>query len=570
MIKRTRPTSERWPSTSRPALIVTLLALTSPLGGACSSGSDGYTPPPGLQPSYDGEALWAPVRLGEATALGHAAAPIAADEQVPAGDIDFADVTDEVGLADAIGGGNQHGVGVAFVDRSGDGWPDIFIANGRGNRSGDRFPSLYYQNRGDGTFEDATAAAGIDALVRERDLFSVAAADYDSDGDIDLYLGAQPRDILLRNSGGGRFEDATDAANAGGPRSNPELVADGRSKVVSFGDYDGDGHPDIVSASSTLPGSGAYLLRNRGDGTFEDISAASEVQIGNRGNPCAVLWSDYDNDADPDLWIWNDRGDHILLRNEAGQRFTDITSQADGVSINNPMGIDGADIDHDGDLDYYVSNIRNNPLLLNRGDGTFQNISGPAGTGGDYGWGLGFEDFNADTWVDLFVAQEDNLPYLGFVNLGLDPPRFGVYTVEHPEVIDRIAAHNVAVAFADYDRDGRVDVLTAGTDGRRVNLFRNVTDIGTQRWLEVRVARAPGTEQAGGVGARVAVKTGDLVQFRDITGGSSRASQNQLSVRFGLGQYSGAEWVIAQWPDGRQLAATGVEGNQVLTLTPTE
>ncbi len=564
MIKLTPPLSKRQPNTTRPAQIITLLALISLLSGAC--GSDDAPPPP----DYESETLWAPVRLDQATALGHTAAPIAADAQTPAGDIAFDDVTDEVGLSQAIGGGNQHGVGVAFVDLNGDGWPDIFIANGRSNLSEDRFPSLYYQNNGDGTFEDATAATGLDTLVEGSDLYSVAAADYDSDGDIDLYLGAQPRDILLRNNGDGSFEDVTDAAKAGGPNSDPGLVADGRSKVVSFGDYDSDGHPDIVSASSTLPGSGAYLLRNLGDGTFEDISAASGVQIGSTGNPCAVMWSDYDNDTDVDLWIWNDRGNHILLRNEAGERFTDITRQADGVTITNPMGIDGADIDHDGDLDYYVSNIRTNPLLLNRGDGTFQNIGGASGTNVDFGWGVGFEDFNADTWADLFVAQEDNLPYFTFVNLGLNPPRFGAYPLDHPPVIDDFAANNVAVAFADYDSDGRVDVLTAGTDGRRVNLFRNVTDIGTHRWLEVRVARAPGTQQAGGVGARVAVKTGDLVQFRDITGGSSRASQNQLSVRFGLGQYSGAEWVIAQWPDGRQLAATGVEGNQVLTLTPTE
>ncbi|WP_428267042.1 CRTAC1 family protein [Haliangium sp.] len=551
--------------------VVRALAVTALAGILYGCGDDGAgLPRPGFQPRYDGEPLWASPDLAGAPDLGHTPALLPAAQRVPGGAPAFEDVTDAAGLGDAIGGGNQHGVGVAFVDLDGDGWADLFLANGVGNRTGTRFPSLLYRNLGDGRFEDVSAASGVAAILDGRDLYSVAAADYDSDGDVDLYLGAQPRDILLRNLGDGSFEDATEAAGAGGPASNPALVADGRSKVVSFGDFDGDGHVDVVSSSSTLPAPGAYLLRNLGDGRFEDISAAVGVKRGDRGNPCAVLWSDYDNDGDADLWIWNDRGNHVLLRNEAGVVFTDVTRRVDGVTIDHPMGIDGADIDHDGDVDYYVSNIGNNPLMRNRGDGTFEDITGSAGTGGSYGWGLGFEDFDADTWVDLFVAQEDNLPYLAFANLGATPPRFAERTVAHQPVLSRGDAHNVAVAFADYDHDGRTDVVTATTDGSRVHLFRNVTELGSRRWLEVQVARAPGSMQVGGVGARVAVKTGELVQFRDITGGASRASQNELSARFGLGDWSGAEWVVVLWPDGRQLVVTGVEGAQRLRLAPTE
>jgi hypothetical protein len=130
------------------------------------------------------------------------------------------------------------------------------------------------------------------------------------------------------------------------------------------------------------------------------------------------------------------------------------------------------------------------------------------------------------------------------------------------------AAHNVAAAFADYDHDGKVDVVTATTDGSPILLYRNVTDAGSNRWLEVVVDRAPGSQQRGGVSARIAVKTGDLIQFRDVTGGSSRASQNELSVRFGLGDWTGAEWVAALWPDGRQIVVRGVEGNRRLRLSP--
>ncbi len=124
----------------------------------------------------------------------------------------------------------------------------------------------------------------------------------------------------------------------------------------------------------------------------------------------------------------------------------------------------------------------------------------------------------------------------------------------------------MAVAFADYDRDGDVDIVTAGTGGARPNLYRNDTDRGTNHWLHVTVPVTPGTGGSGGVSARVVVKAGERIQWRDLTAGSSRASMNQLSVRFGLGQHTGADWVAALWPDGRQVAVYGVPGDQVLAL----
>lgn len=189
------------------------------------------------------------------------------------------------------------------------------------------------------------------------------------------------------------------------------------------------------------------------------------------------------------------------------------------------------------------------------------------GGGNSHGVGVAFLDLSGDGLPDILVAQEDNRPHLSFTNRGEVPARFDMRTHAHPPV-DTGASHNVAVAFADYDRDGRVDVLTATTDGSRVNLYRNVTDLGSGRWLEVKILSAPGTGEYGGVGARVAVQTGELLQFLDVHGGSSRASQNELTVRFGLGDVTGADWVGALWPDGRQLAVTGVEGNRVVELSP--
>lgn len=523
---------------------------------------------PGSDIDFGGSVFWDEIDTQDAEDLGHEAAPIPEDDQRQPGPITLTDVTQSVGLGDAIGGGNQHGVGVAFVDLDADGFAEVFIANGRNNPGDIQYVSSLFRNRGDGSFEDVTQSSNVEAILGDRDCYSVAAADYDGDGDVDLYVGAQPTDVLLRNLGDGSFEDATEVAGAGGPPSNAGLVIDGRSKVVAFGDYDADGDQDIVSSSSTLDMPFAYLLENRGDGSFLDVTDESGVFASVRGNPCAVMWSDYDTDGLIDLQIWNDRGDHVLLGNGGGS-FTDRTSAAklDAVTITHPMGIDAGDIDHDGDLDYYVSNIGNNPLLRNNGDGTFTDVTTMAGTGGDYGWGLGFEDFDRDGWVDIFVAQEDDRPHLVFRNEGEGGGPFARIEVPHPPVMTMGAAHNVAVAFADYDHDGRVDVLVAGTDGSPIQLYRNETDLGTAGWLDILLRPSDGPESSEGIGARIAVQTGDITQFDDVTGGSSRASQNEHGVRFGLGQWDGVESVAVLWPTGRQTVLTGVEAGQRLVLT---
>ncbi|MCA9704581.1 MAG: CRTAC1 family protein [Myxococcales bacterium] len=532
---------------------------------ACA-GAMGCSPDP-LPPDLGGDALWAGLDLDAAVDLGEPSGPVPPAEQRPAGPITLVDVSEAAGLGAIASGGNTHGVGVAFTDVDGDDWADIVVVSGRSNVTGQTFTSRLLHNQGDGTFVDVSETSGLAAALAGRDGYSVAAGDLDGDGVLDLYVGAQPTDVLLRGQGDGTFVDATAALGAGGPASDPGLVGDGKSKVVSLGDLDDDGDLDIVSASSTLPAPGAYLLRNDGPAGFTDATAQSGVVIHPTGNPCAVMWSDYDTDGDRDLWIWNDRGGKVLLRNDGG-RLVDVTAAAglQEVSIGNPMGIDAADIDHDGDLDYYVSNIGNNPLLRNNGDGTFVDITRLAGTGGHYGWGLGFADFDGDGWADIFVAQEDDRPELVFRNLGRDPPAFSGLEVPHPPVLDSRAAHNVAVALADYDHDGRTDVLTARTDGSRITLYRNETDQGSHGRLDVVLAPGP-APVAGDVGARVAVATGALVQFLDVTAGSSRASQHELSARFGLGQARGADWVGVLWPDGQQVVVRHAGAGQRLRLS---
>ncbi len=502
---------------------------------------------------FNASFLWEPINLDGAENLGHVPVQIPVNDQVPPGAITFEDATVMAGLGDAIAGGNSHGVALGFFDIDNDGWDDIFIINGQ------NYSSKLYRNDGDGTFTDVSTSSGFGSIMAGKDGYSIAGGDLDADGDVDVYIGTYPTDILLINQGNGTFIDGSLAAGVGGPA----VTRDGENnKIVSVGDYNNDGWLDLLSAASTMAAPGAYLLENNGDGTFNDVTTISNIAINGTGNPCAIMWSDYDNDGDTDLWIWNDRGGHIHLRNDNGM-LVDVTTTSSSVNISHPMGIDGADIDRDGDLDYYVSNFGNHPLLLNNDNGTFANGTVAAGTAGDFGWGLAFEDFNHDGWSDIFITQEDNRPYFVYTNLRMNPPQFSRADVTHIPVGN---AHNVAAAFADYDHDGRIDGITATTDGSRIMLYRNVTDPGSHRWLEVVIPRTPGTNERGGISARIVVKTGNELQFRDITGGSSRASQNAISVRFGLGNWTGADMVAALWPDGRQLVVTGVAGNQKLEL----
>jgi hypothetical protein len=545
-------------------MVKTLLALSvlmiacsgdSPSGGQLDAGPPATDAEPVTNfGTYEAVFIWDAIDLDEATDLGFAVMQVPDGDKVPNGDIAFAEVGATSGLVDSSAGGNPHGVGVGFIDVDNDTFEDIVLITGNGTSS------QVYKNDTSGGFTDFTTASGIGAILAGVDGYSVASADYDGDGDLDLYVTAHPNDFLLNNNGSGVFTDVTSAAGAGGPNSTQPGSA---SKIGSWGDYDGDGLIDLAVASSTFDSgsSNGYLLRNLGNGTFQDVTSASGFHAAVTGNPCAVFWTDFDSDGDQDVWIWNDRGSNtenrVLLQNNAGA-FTDIAASARIHEINsgNPMGIDGADVDHNGHLDYYVSDIGGSPFLYNDGDSTFRDIQEVSGAKGDYGWGLGFEDFNADSWPDIFLAQEDDRAYLSFKNEGTSPPSFTRQDWPHSDVGD---GHNVAAAFADYDHNGTVDVVTAGTSGARMQLYRNETDLGTNRWLEIRVPVTPGTGTKGGITGRVLVKTGGLVQFRDIAGGSSRASQNAMS-------WTGAEWVAILWPDGRQVVVRNVEGNQVLNM----
>ncbi len=294
------------------------------------------------------------------------------------GDGTFTDVTAAAGVGDP---GSARGV--AWGDYDGDGDLDLSIANaGEAN--------VLYRNNGNGTFTDVAAAAGV---ANTGASLGTSWADFDGDGDLDLYVGRwnQPN-LLYRNNGDGTFTDVAVAAG----------VADGgRGEGVAWADFDGDGDLDLYLSNLGQPN---RLYRNDGDGTFVDVAVTAGVA--HAGNGTGASWGDYDGDGDPDLYLANWNQPNVLYRNEGNGSFTDV-SLAAGVGLGGlSRGVSWADVDADGDLDLSVTNTwQANVLYRNNGDGTFTDIAAAAGVArSDDGRGAVWLDHDADGDLDLFLA----------------------------------------------------------------------------------------------------------------------------------------------------------------------
>jgi hypothetical protein len=494
----------------------------------------------------------------------------------------------------------------AFFDADGDGWDDLVTLAGGGE--GCRF----FLNRPDGnggrTFVAAPAGNGLsDGAPVGRDGASITVADVDGDGDQDVYIGCgfnatlpvhSGRNMLLLNDGTGRF---TNVALALG-------LADGDNTTAAcvFFDMDLDGDLDLLTCNTRFKSMGkagdgkVHLFRNRlsEDGTlgFVDESDARGVAEADTGTQTAiwnVLATDYDGDGDPDLVIGHDvNGPTRLLRNDGTGHFTDVSDAAGsgagddqspstfGDDSENAMGASSADIDNDGDLDLYVSNIavdapaagdRHNPLYVNQGDGTFTDLARSRGVpGGTVGWGVTFADFDLDGWIDLYVAGGDTWgesrqsvrPWL-YRNLG-----GGTFAdvwsgsgMRHDVPLHRESG----TASADFDRDGRPDLLVTRGDreGASPYLYRNVSDTHGRHWIEVRLVGNGTTTNRDAIGAKLRVHPRDatgariagLAQLREVVGGDSRSSRSSLDQHAGLGPDAVSADLEIEWPRAGEIAS---------------
>ncbi len=504
------------------------------------------------------------------------------DRTVEAG-IDFVHynaATEEKYMVETMGSGG------GFFDFDGDGALDLYLLQGTplpgAGEPATTFRNALYRNDGKGRFEDVTEKAGVAGAGYGM---GMTAGDVDNDGDADLYVTNFGANIFYRNRGDGTFEDATRQAGLEGGRW---------STSAAFADYDSDGYLDLYVAryvdfaldnhkfcGNQAKGIKAYchpdvynpvpgiLFRGRGDGTFEDVTREAGVYVEDEGKGLGVVWGDYDNDGDPDLYVANDSMRSFLFRNEGGSRFTDVTLLAGvGYSADGKtqagMGTDMADYDGDGFLDITKTNLDFEYNSMYRGGptGIFSDESYQSGVAevslNFVGFGTFFFDFDNDGLLDVFVANGhiiDNIHQFNSVSTYREPNFLfenqggGVFREIGASLGDAISRENVArgAAPGDYDADGDLDVLVTRC-GDRPLLLENE---GANRWksLSVRVVGRASNRDA--LGARATLLSDETTAFREVKSGSSYLSQGSLEIHFGLGQRVTARALEIRWPGGK-------------------
>jgi enediyne biosynthesis protein E4 len=481
--------------------------------------------------------------------------------------------------------------GVVAFDADGDGRTDLYFVNGE--KKAPRDTNRLYRNRGDGTFEDITARAG---LAGEGYGMGGAAADYDNDGDQDLFVAGVHGNYLYRNLGDGTFENVTAKAGLG----------DSTVWSVSAGwfDFDTDGDLDLFIVNyvqwskdrdppCTTAGVRTYchpryytglpnqLFRNNGDGTFTDVSRASG--IGDHvGKGMGVAFFDFDGDGHLDVFVANDTVPNFLFRNERNGRFREMALQA-GVAFNedgralSSMGADARDINNDGREDLWVTANANEtfPLFLNLGRGLFRDETYPSGMGRSSmqltGWSNGIFDFDNDGRKDLFAAcgsidanterfshRSAKLANHVFANTG-----DGKFVDVTTGVLQQPALHRGA-AFADFDGDGRVDVAVSRI-GEPAALFRN-TSPGNRHWVALRLRGTRANRD--GIGAMIHVRgSSGGEQWNRAKTAVGYGSSSDRTVHFGMRADSVAEWIEIQWPGGTVQTLKNVALDRVLNVT---
>jgi enediyne biosynthesis protein E4 len=497
--------------------------------------------------------------------------------------------------------------GVALLDYDGDGLLDIYLVSGASMPGLEKtLPShtnRLFRNKGGWRFEDVTERAG----VRGRGYtMGVAAADYDGDGHTDLFVAGLRENILYRNRGDGRFEDVTAAAGLNRPDPKYGTLW---SVAAAFFDYDRDGRLDLFVSNycvwdpKTEPPCGPLgkrdychpkhyeglpnsLFRNRGDGTFEDVSVATGIRA-HIGKGMGIGVADFDDDGWPDLYVANDTLPGFHFRNLGGKRFEEIAVEAGdaytyyGAAISG-MGVDARDVTNDGRPDVFVAAMLNEafPLFVNMGKNVFEELTAPSGlariTRQKTGWSTGVYDFNNDGWKDILVASGDVMDPRGVSGDKVPQPltllsnlgnaRFADASATAGEAFRTRKAVHRGAAFGDLDGDGRVDAVVAALEGA-TELWRNVSP-GGNHWLRILARGRNGNRDA--IGAKISVTTASLTQHNHVTTAVGYGSASEPHVHFGLGQETLVKQLKVTWPSGAVQTLENVPADQVLTLREPE
>ena len=476
------------------------------------------------------------------------------------------------------------GAGCAFLDYDNDGWMDIYLVNsGPCDFFTPKQPlrnALYHNNR-DGTFTDVTEKAGVPGGGYGM---GVAVGDYNADGFPDLYVTQYGRSVLYRNNGDGTFTDVSEKAGV--------AVSGWASSAVWF-DYDNDGQLDLFVCRfvdfdkskhhrcgapniPALAGQNEYcyprvyspmsswLFHNNGDGTFTDVSQKMGL-ADNPGKSWGVVAIDINNDGWMDLFVANDTVANFLFANREGRRFEEIGFTA-GVAYGEQgkarsgMGVDSADLNQDGWMDLFVTNLNHEfyALYQNKHDESFEDIATSSGVANATrlmsGWGVKFFDYDNDGNLDLLIANghPDDLIEKIYSNVTYDEPLLlfrntgaelhDVSLESGPLFSKRLTARGMAIG--DFDNDGAVDVLVSVNDAAPL-LLRNRAAAGNH-WLGVQLVGKKCNRDA--VGARITYQAGDLKRSRIKVGGGSYLSSHDPRVVLGIGTRPKIDWLEVKWP----------------------
>jgi hypothetical protein len=503
----------------------------------------------------------------------------------------FTDVTAKAGISfrhnnGAYGGKllpETLGSGCAFLDYDGDGWQDILLVNGSDwpGHARQRSTLRLYRNNHNGTFSDVTRAAGLDV---EMYGMGVAVGDANNDGFPDIFITCVGQNRFFRNTGKGTFVDATRASGLAGRTAF--------STSAMWIDFDRDGRLDLfvcnyvrwsaehdvfcsldgTQKSYCTPeayrGETCWLYRNRGDGTFEDVTATSGV-FDSSSKSLGVAMLDDDQDGWPDLFVANDTQPNKLYRNQRNGTFKDVALEA-GVAFSVDgkaragMGVDAADFDNSGRTGIAVTNFENEMTGLYRATrpGAFQDVALQAGVGvpsrNTLGFGCLFADVDLDGALDLIVANghidETVRNILGNVGYAQPPHLFlnqrgGKFSDVAAAAGADFASPKVGrgLAAGDFDRDGDIDLLMTTNNGP-ARLYRN-DQLSGNRALRFHLTGTQSNRDA--IGATVRIVHGGESQSRTVKSGSSYLSQSELPVTFGVGQRDRIDRVVVSWPNGR-------------------
>ncbi|NJL12703.1 MAG: choice-of-anchor D domain-containing protein [Microscillaceae bacterium] len=497
----------------------------------------------------------------------------------------FQEVSQSAGLNHLQMTGSLMGGGIAILDYDQDGWEDVYLTSGQ-------LRDQFYRNKGDGTFTEIGLEAGF-AITESLLTLGAIAFDYDNDGWPDLLVmtGENSPCLLFHNQGDGTFAEV--GASAG-------LIHRAFSLSATAGDFNRDGWLDIYVANYVDEASALieneevvgfdhlcyadYLYLNQGNGTFVEMAAA--LGMDEAGCGLAVVFTDYDQDGDPDMLIANDFGEwvlpNVLWQNEAPALGVSDQSQASGLNAAlYGMGLAIGDYDLDGDWDYYVTNLGRNVLHRNQGNATFVDVSTAAGVENTYadgllttGWGTAFIDVNHDTYPDLFVAN-GQIPAADFIATAPEDPNKLYLNQGNGTFADVSEAAGVdspwkgrGMAYTDYDRDGDLDVLVAcvsatPNSGEHSLLYQNQY-AGPHHWLQIKLVGTVSNRDA--LGSRVQVEAGGQSLLRELSSGGSHASSHSPILHVGLGAATVVDQITVYWPNGGVQTLTNVAANQRITI----